>query len=84
MGGVCRDWHKPRASGSNRPYVTRGIRHVVQHVIIVEQNVALIVDTAAPLDRISDENMQFISGNSVVRDGGVGDGNGIFCVHVNP
>ena len=36
MDGVCRDGHKPRASGSNRPHVTGGIHHAVEHVLIVE------------------------------------------------
>lgn len=73
MGGVCRDGHKPRASGADRPHITGGIHHAVQHGLIVEQNIALVVDTAAPLNGIGDKNMQFISGNGVVRDGSIGN-----------
>lgn len=72
MIGVCRDGHKPRASGSNRPHVTDGIRHAVEHGLIIEQNVTLVVDTATPLDGICNKDMQLISGNGVVCNGSVG------------
>lgn len=73
IGGVCRDGHKPRASGSNRPHVTDGIHHAVKHVLIIEQNVTLVVDTATPLDGICDKDMQLISRNGVVCNGSADD-----------
>lgn len=35
------------------------------------------------LSCIGDKDMQLISGNGIVRDSGISNGNGVFCVHVN-